>query len=51
VTECTKCGKANDDKWPDGDDGGLCQICWEAYCDKEWWDRIEAIDRLTGGEW
>lgn len=37
---CPKCKTENTDNWPDG----LCQECWEAECDRIWWDTVIAID-------
>lgn len=39
---CT-CGKAHDG-WPSKDGSLLCQDCWEAECDKSWWQMVIAID-------
>lgn len=45
---CPKCGEWNDDDWPlEMEDGkikwGGCQMCWEAECDKKWWQMVEAL--------
>ena len=44
---CPKCGRENDDDWPLDIDGeikeGGCQDCWEAACDKSWWEMVEAF--------
>ena len=34
---CSRCGGPVDIDWD-----GLCQICWEAYCDEQWWKMFEA---------
>ena len=39
---CPVCGAKNDDDWPDY----LCQICWEAECDKSWWDTVEVWGKI-----
>ena len=31
MIKCEQCGK-EEAAWD-----GLCQMCWEAYCSKEWW--------------
>ena len=42
---CADCGKEPSDGWPDANtkDGELCQMCWEAQCDKEWWEMYDAL--------
>lgn len=37
---CSRCSEAITDPaeaWPDGTHGVLCQDCWEAVTDAEWW--------------
>jgi len=43
-----KCG-APSDGWPgDGGDDELCQTCWEAWCDAEfWWQMGEPFPCIT----
>lgn len=42
-----KCGEPHDG-WP-GDDGGeLCQMCWEAQCDRSWWEYMRRLDEVLG---
>jgi len=53
LKKCPKCGKLNDDDWPleiDDEivDGG-CQDCWEADCDKSWWEMHELLNATEGG--
>jgi len=47
---CSRCGgvHANDDDvfWDDGKGGVLCQMCWEAVADREWWERMKAIESI-----
>ena len=38
-----KCGKPHDN-WP-GDDGLLCQMCWESECDASWWETVIALEK------
>lgn len=46
---CPICGEPNIDNWPvevDGEiENGGCQNCWEAECDKLWWDTVGAYGR------
>jgi hypothetical protein len=46
---CTQCGKQCNpgEDWP-GDNGRICQMCWESYCSRLWWDEIWEI--LTSPE-
>lgn len=39
--KCEKCDNPHDD-WP-GDEGLLCQDCWESECDKEWWEAVTPL--------
>jgi len=36
--KCTECG-INEAEWEFGDDEAYCQMCWEAICDKSWWEQ------------
>ena len=40
-----KCGEPHDG-WPGNDGGFLCQMCWEAECDKSWWAMVVAFDKV-----
>jgi len=44
---CPKCEKENTDNWPLDIDGeikeGGCQMCWEAECDKSWWEMVDGF--------
>ena len=40
--ERCKCGEPHDG-WPGEDGGQLCQMCWEAECDKTWWQVVNAL--------
>ena len=42
---CADCGKEPSEGWPDEDskEGELCQMCWEAQCDKSWWQMYDAL--------
>ena len=46
-----KCGQPSDG-WPDD----MCQDCWEADCDRSWWDNLTgpgpmlAMARLDEGD-
>ena len=48
MKKCPNCGELNDDDWPLVIDGetkeGGCQACWEAECDKSWWEYLEMIE-------
>lgn len=48
---CPQCGKKNTDNWPLVIDGELCeggcQECCEAYCDKTWWQQVDAINYIN----
>ncbi len=41
--KCKTCGQPHDN-WPAKDGGDLCQMCWEAECDKSWWEMVIAFD-------
>lgn len=46
---CARCGDANDG-WPGDCDGELlCQMCWEAYCAREFWDVMTMEPRTVLG--
>lgn len=36
---CPECSLPNQDRWPDN----LCQLCWERYCFREWWKKVEEL--------
>ena len=44
---CPKCKKESTDNWPLEINGkvvdGGCQECWEAECDKKWWEAMKGI--------
>jgi hypothetical protein len=40
-SRCTDCGGEIDMAWP-GDKGEICQLCWEAYCSRTWWECMGA---------
>lgn len=48
IPTCSKCGGVHandyDSFWEDGSGGKLCQMCWEAVADAEWWNRVMAMD-------
>jgi len=53
LRRCTNCGGRLDEDWPDGEGGFICQACWEAECDRTWWDAVVACELLaqtTGDE-
>jgi len=33
---CTTCGRTQSENWP-GQNGDVCQDCWEVECDRGWW--------------
>ena len=37
---CSMCGVQEKEHsgWPDGHGGLLCQLCWEDYCSRTWWE-------------
>lgn len=44
---CSQCSDEIPDpseRWPDGDGGTLCQMCWEGHCSEKWWKMLEAYD-------
>lgn len=41
-----KCGEPHDG-WPSNDGGQLCQMCWEAECDKSWWEMVRILDAAS----
>lgn len=45
MSERCKCGEPHDN-WPGADGGMLCQMCWEAECDKSWWAQVKAIGEV-----
>lgn len=42
---CCICNIPNTDDWM-----GLCQMCWEAHCDSEWWKMIALIQELEAND-
>jgi len=34
------------ESWP-GDNGDICQDCWEKECSKSWWEMVEAVQANT----
>ena len=44
--ERCKCGEPHDG-WPGEDGGQLCQMCWEAECDKSWWEMVRALSQVA----
>ena len=46
---CPGCGRSNTDDWPLEIEGeileGGCQECWEADCDKSWWEMVVFLDK------
>ncbi len=36
---CCPCGEIAEG-WPGQGDEQLCQECWEAQCDRAWWDAL-----------
>ena len=49
---CPMCNESNDDNWPvsinDEIVWGGCQKCWEAECDKSWWEAVEEFEEWWG---
>ena len=43
---CSNCKYTEHDDWCDGEDGNLCQVCWEEYCDNKWWEAVIILDRI-----
>ena len=41
---CKKCRQEFWEEDSTGSDFDLCQDCWEADCDKSWWQMVEALD-------
>lgn len=41
-----KCGKNFNENNSIGSEFGLCQDCWEAQCDKEWWEIMPSYLKL-----
>jgi hypothetical protein len=42
--KCAKCDRPHDG-WP-GDDGELCQMCWEDACSESWWKMITTLPQV-----
>jgi len=52
--KCPRCGEENTANWPlivggELKDGG-CQTCWEAECDKIWWETWKKAVAFAEGE-
>ena len=46
MTTCSRCSSRVPDpaeRWPDDDDGTLCQECWERECSVSWWVMVRAL--------
>jgi hypothetical protein len=44
---CSTCSSTIPDpaeQWPDGNDGILCQVCWERESSRSWWAMVRALD-------
>ena len=44
LTRCAHCGCLQDDNWPCGDGGTLCQMCWEIQCSESWWQMVQLME-------
>jgi hypothetical protein len=45
---CVDCGQEFDPCESLMGDEGQCQLCWEAVCDRSWWEYMRRLDEVLG---
>ena len=45
---CTDCGKPFNPRESLMGEEGQCQLCWEAQCDRSWWEYMRYLDEVLG---
>ncbi len=45
---CVDCKQEFDPRESLMGDEGQCQLCWEAQCDRSWWECMRRLDEALG---
>jgi len=48
ISVCTNCGREFDPRESLMGEECQCQLCWEAECDRSWWEYMGQLDASLG---